>query len=342
MWRQVFLKTLSYWKWFMATFLPLVLWEIFKDRISGWANNQIDESASANAKELVGAIDWLASGPAGWSILIFVSVLCVLLVHSYSFEHQEKVSTVARNGTEKQPQKTKQTVAPPGEPFPDMTIRELFHYICDETGFDCELLEDDNWKKIGEDVRDKASVGQLTFWGRAYSEQFGDMLGKNPLTEVSKEYWKEGDFTYQFFGGWGDDPPHTFPGPREDELRDLQVNKMQAKSIWPPISSDKIVQNRIGEIRQDVFRLKEALIDYTPYESVAEEVAGRLQRLKSSDNLVWTDESMNQMRLDYLNSCGWAATNEKKFNSPREDQDVRREINRRAIELNKALEKREK
>ena len=113
--------------------------------------------------------------------------------------------------------------------FPNMKIGELFSYVYDNSDFigaDGGLLADENWIKIGDEIRDQASVGRLTFWGRARS-------GKNPLTQVPKEYWKEGKFTYKFFGERDDDPPHTRPRPGNDELRDLQVNRSQVTQIWP-------------------------------------------------------------------------------------------------------------
>ena len=121
-------------------------------------------------------------------------------------------------------------------PFPDMTIKELFYYIGNDTDFldaESEILTDENWIKIGDEIRDQASVGRLTFWGRVYGKQWGKMFGKNPLTEISKEYWKEGKFTYQFFEEGEKDPPHTHQQGDDEGLRDLRVNRSQVMQIWP-------------------------------------------------------------------------------------------------------------
>jgi len=98
-------------------------------------------------------------------------------------------------------------------------------------------------------------------------------------------------------------------------------------------------ENEINKIRSDAARLKEILIDHTSFELVEDEVWERLIRLNSSDHLAWTNKKLNELRLDFLQSCGWAIRNRKIYPSVQEDKDTRQEINTIAQELDNALKK---
>lgn len=65
------------------------MWEIVKDRVAALVNNKIDDTAEDYMKELEKAVDWLTSQPSGWSVLLFVFVVVVLLIHSYLFINKE-------------------------------------------------------------------------------------------------------------------------------------------------------------------------------------------------------------------------------------------------------------
>jgi hypothetical protein len=73
--------------------------------------------------------------------------------------------------------------------IPDLSIRELFFYI------DPDCLGDQGRKatRIGADLLDKLSTGQLVAWGREADH------GASPLTEIGKGYWAKAHLTYWYF-----------------------------------------------------------------------------------------------------------------------------------------------
>jgi len=88
--KAAFKRLLSFWKWFISIGFPWVLWEIFKDRVAGWVNKQIDDTASQPMKAVEALLNWLATTPTGWSVLLVVFVLSALFAHSYWWEWKQQ------------------------------------------------------------------------------------------------------------------------------------------------------------------------------------------------------------------------------------------------------------
>lgn len=68
-------------KWWLA--IPFVIWEIIKDRLAEWANNQIDEKADTVMQTVVRIVEYVSSTPLGWTISIAIVVVVGLFIHSY-------------------------------------------------------------------------------------------------------------------------------------------------------------------------------------------------------------------------------------------------------------------
>lgn len=107
--------------------------------------------------------------------------------------------------------------------FPDMSLVDLFYHL------NSEVLEDDHWLHVGKEIRDMASIGRLVVWGRASRPGFVAALEK-----VEPAYWLNADFNYRFFANDSDEAASTTPGVGQAALMDVQVNKQQVDSIWPP------------------------------------------------------------------------------------------------------------
>jgi hypothetical protein len=106
---------------------------------------------------------------------------------------------------------------------PDWTIRELFRHIMPD-----ENLIKKDFEKVGLDVMDKLSTGQLTAWGRRDRGR--------PLELISFDSWSRARLTYWFIADGHDEDEHVnFHGllTVDEAFRDLRVNKGTALRIWP-------------------------------------------------------------------------------------------------------------
>jgi hypothetical protein len=106
---------------------------------------------------------------------------------------------------------------------PDWTIRELFYHIMPEG-----LTEVDNHEKVGLDVMDKLSTGQLTAWGRRARGR--------PLELIGFLFWSEATWTYWFIAEDHDDVEHAkiySPVTDRETFSDIRVNKGTALRLWP-------------------------------------------------------------------------------------------------------------
>jgi hypothetical protein len=122
------------------------------------------------------------------------------------------------------------SVPPPviGQPvltvrFPDWPIRDLFLHI-HPSAFEAEHRDGIDFA-----VKSELLTGRLTAWGRQIQ---GPRL--SPLAEIPGEYWRHAHFVYRFadtnvgtdaFGARGNVGMPVYA--------DVQVNKVQALSIWP-------------------------------------------------------------------------------------------------------------
>jgi hypothetical protein len=106
---------------------------------------------------------------------------------------------------------------------PDWTIRELFYHIMPEG-----LTEVDNHERVGLDVMDKLSTGQLTAWGRRAHGR--------PLELIGFLFWSEATWTYWFIADDHDHVEHARiyrPLVDGETFSDVRVNKGTALRIWP-------------------------------------------------------------------------------------------------------------
>lgn len=58
------------------------------------------------------------------------------------------------------------------------------------------------------------------------------------------------------------------------------------------------------QILRDIVWLREALLSYRSYSSFEVEAWQRYSRLDNSDNPIWTNSNLNQLRRDFVNRCG--------------------------------------
>jgi hypothetical protein len=112
-------------------------------------------------------------------------------------------------------------------PIPDWPIRELFFHISPQ------VLENNNWQRIGRDLKDKLSTSQLKMWGRKIAP-YGRLFS---LEEISASYWPGAEFTYAFLAPDKDSEGHSWTpnkaGPVSTDYADLQVNREQALKVCP-------------------------------------------------------------------------------------------------------------
>ncbi len=116
-------------------------------------------------------------------------------------------------------------------PFPDWPIRELFFYIRPDL---VDNHTDHTWEKVGLEIKDKLSIGQLKIWGRVDGNE------RMPLSEINQDYWQLAEFTYWFLSDEDGAQFLVHAVPRIyrqhaglPQYRDLQVNKEQAIRLWP-------------------------------------------------------------------------------------------------------------
>ena len=114
--------------------------------------------------------------------------------------------------------------------FPNMTISELFeHYVEVKKVFH-------DAHTVGSEIRDKFSVGQIMVWGRRIRSR-GE---PDAMRQIDPAYWSEATFIYSFLYLEAEEWERTDRqcGPiRNQKLpsySDLQVNRAQVYSIWPP------------------------------------------------------------------------------------------------------------
>jgi hypothetical protein len=99
-----------------------------------------------------------------------------------------------------------------------------------------DLIEDHTdhtWEKVGLEIRDKLSIGQLKIWGRVDGNE------RMPLSEINRDYWQQAEFTYWFLSDEVGAQFLVHAVPRTycqhaglPQYRDLQVNKAQATKLW--------------------------------------------------------------------------------------------------------------
>jgi len=184
--------------------------------------------------------DWLKTVPmptlgfSGYWITVPVGIMMFGLLW-YELRSQRIVQTTSIHIVKEPIPLTTST------PIPDWNIRELFFYIRPDL---VEDHTDHTWEKVGLDIRDKLSTGQLKIWGRL------DSSDRKPLSEISPEYWQSAEFTYWFLSDEEGSRflVHVTPGIYHQHAnlpsyRDLQVNKAQAMTI---IDAARLAEQKVG------------------------------------------------------------------------------------------------
>jgi hypothetical protein len=160
--------------------------------------------------------------------------------HTDALEREERANTPIQLALKaafehKGQAQVRQIVGEPLEPFPNWAISDLFSYI------DPNLLTRDDshvdqlWDKIGNQIRDYASVGRLKIWGRPLNDGIDAVLGQRPsIRLIDPSYWRIAFFTYAFFDDTAGDASHTYlqHGQYGTEYTDLQVNRAEAMPLW--------------------------------------------------------------------------------------------------------------
>ena len=104
----------------------------------------------------------------------------------------------------------------------------MFPYICSD------YLEDNNWEKIGRDLRDKLAIGQIHSWGRLRG---GMLYSDPPLTPIPQSFWNTAELMYSFFGDEERRAELVHAKSPEAEARlqymDLQLKRTEIERTWP-------------------------------------------------------------------------------------------------------------
>lgn len=188
--------------------------------------------------------------PPGWSILptIVIGLALIFISSRHSRVHPEEGGASPTSSLMKSYQDGEwEPVYPPNRRgYPDWSIRELFFHIRPDLIEDQDGME---WAEVGNDLKDKFSVGRLSVWGREKSDWVGEIMKEKPaLQPISMSYWPKADFTYTFLADGKEQTDHTYAPEGCPIYRDLQVNKRDALDIWPLDKSIEIRRDvRIGE-----------------------------------------------------------------------------------------------
>lgn len=121
-------------------------------------------------------------------------------------------------------------------PRPDWPIHELFCLINPDFLDRTDDRVDESWDKVGNDIRDQASLGHLKIWGRVVRNGPDRILGqREALRLIEPSYWRTAFFTYSFFDNTAGDVPHTYLGLGQSGVlyTNLLVNRDEALSLWP-------------------------------------------------------------------------------------------------------------
>jgi hypothetical protein len=112
------------------------------------------------------------------------------------------------------------------KPSPNMKFRELFFYL------DPDVLNAERkaWHKVGREVLDGLSTGQLDCWGRRITS-----VRRGPLELVDRAYWAGAHLTYWFLKEDGEQNDHARASTilANVEYADLRVNRAQVMRLWP-------------------------------------------------------------------------------------------------------------
>jgi hypothetical protein len=111
----------------------------------------------------------------------------------------------------------------PTMPRPDLKIRELFYYIRPD-----DLLNNNSWEAVGNDVMDKLATGQLIAWGRRGRGR--------PLQPINMTFWPEAGLTDSFLAPDHDDDEHARNNAVltvNESYNDVRMYSVHVSRIWP-------------------------------------------------------------------------------------------------------------
>lgn len=126
----------------------------------------------------------------------------------------------------------KKTRAQKANPTPDWLLTELFYHLGPDLDSDTSL----KMVRIGQQILDKLSIGQVRGWGRT--------VNVPTLVEIPKEYWQHVEFTYLFFGPdeeankvWAtkvrSGREMIVAGMGLGQLRSVELSKAECLRVWP-------------------------------------------------------------------------------------------------------------
>jgi hypothetical protein len=170
-----------------------------------------------------------------WKIVCGIMAVCAL-VAAWGFWPLLRNSKVIRIGGPLRSKQMGAAPAPSRNPHPDLPICDLFAHINPDFLSRTDDDVGDAWDKVGNNIRDQASLGHLEIWGRIVRDGPDRILGQRAALQlIEPSYWTKAFFTYSFFDNRSGDTPHTYleAGQTGVEYTDLNVNRAEALSIWP-------------------------------------------------------------------------------------------------------------
>jgi hypothetical protein len=97
------------------------------------------------------------------------------------------------------------------------------------------------------------------------------------------------------------------------------------------------VDTEVEQIRRSIGWLAEQLTSYEPYDNIKEDAVARYSRIKDSDHTIWLDRHAAQLRRDFLNRCGIAMSDGKRFDTAQESREIRASIATFARQLDEKI-----
>lgn len=195
---------------------------------------ELPGNASSVVRAMVDAL-----GNTSWqAVLIFlIGLACLLFATSHLwapwFGLATRHAAVHQTDAERDAATPEETSA-----VPDSSIGELFRGLIQHPVDDAP-----DWLPVGNEVRDKASLGQIRIWGRParywdYPEQAQRAAAAAPLEPIDPSYWRDAQFNWGTVFEPETHLPHTGPLPHKfmidfHRYNGLRVNRQEALKLWP-------------------------------------------------------------------------------------------------------------
>lgn len=200
-------------RYFIA--LPLFVFAVFQ-AFQSLRDEFLSSSTAAKLKvpALIAkyAPGWLAAIPwYGWLIGGLLLVMFMILESVHQELTKREADASAQNGSH----------------LADLSIVDLFFFI------DADVLEFRRAHEIGQQILDRLSLGQITAYGREANYGISYYVGSPTLIPIPQEFWKNGTFTYQFFGEDRQNDIHA-TGRGDDSVcyRDVRFTASEIVLYW--------------------------------------------------------------------------------------------------------------